>query len=182
MPAFDSLLTNDLLTVSIGILVARLVLGLYMAAHGAQKLLGWFGGYGIAETAGFFEQLGFRPARPFVIVASLTEIVSGLLVAAGFLGPVGPALMLSVLIVAAVSVHWANGMFVTSNGIEHALIFGAGSFALALTGPGQFSLDAALGLQALWSPAIAWAAVAIGVVGGIANLVARRRPDQPAAH
>ena len=181
-PYIDPSTPPDLIALSAGLLVARLVLGLYMAAHGAQKLLGWFGGPGVTVTSGFFEQLGFRPARMFVITASLAEIAAGLLVALGFLGPVGPALMLSVLIVAAVSVHWPNGLFVTSNGIEHAVIFAAGAFALALTGPGLFSLDAVVGLEALWSPRLAWAAITIGVMGGIANLAVRRPPQEPAAH
>ncbi|MQA90155.1 MAG: SDR family NAD(P)-dependent oxidoreductase [Gemmatimonas sp.] len=128
-------------------------------------------GYGIYV---FFEQIGFRPARAFVIVASLTEILSGLLVGLGLLGPIGPALMLSVLIVAGVSVHWPNGLFVASNGIEHAVIFAAGAFALALTGPGLFSLDAALGLQSLWTSGVASVAITIAVIGGVANLAARR--------
>jgi len=124
---------GDLTALGIGLLVARLVLGLYMAAHGAQKLFGWFGGPGLATTGTFFEQIGFRPGRLFAFIASATEVVSGILVALGLLGPVGPALMLSVLIVAALTVHWQNGLFATDNGIEHAAIFAATAFALALT-------------------------------------------------
>ena len=67
--------------------------------------------------------------------------------ALGLFGPVGPALMLSVMIVAAVSVHLKNGLFAMSNGIELPLLYGAAAAALALTGPGQYSLDALLGLQ-----------------------------------
>src|SRR5580765_8319606 len=89
-----------------GLFVARLVIGPLMAAHGAQKLFGWFGGYGLAGTGGFFEGLGFRPGRLFAGAASVAEITSGLLVALGFLGPAGPAIMLSVMVVAAFSVHW----------------------------------------------------------------------------
>ena len=99
----------DAATLGTGLLVARLVLGALMVAHGGQKLFGWFGGDGLAGTAGFFEQLGFRPGRLFVITASLAEAAGGLLIALGLFGPVGPALLLSVMIVAAVSVHWGNG-------------------------------------------------------------------------
>src|ERR1043165_3576929 len=137
-----------------GLLIARLVLGLLMAGHGAQKLFGWFGGHGLAGVRGFMEQLGFRPGRPFALAAALSEVVSGLLVALGFLGPIGPAIMISVMIVAAVAVHWRNGVWVTSNGIEVPLLYTTGAFALALTGPGRYSLDALLGLTRLWTPAV----------------------------
>jgi len=99
----------DLQTLSIGLLFARIVIGLLMAAHGAQKLFGWFGGYGLNKTGEFFIHLGFARGRTFAAAASVTEITSGLLVALGFLGPIGPALMISVMIVAAVTVHLEHG-------------------------------------------------------------------------
>src|SRR5438876_2402289 len=129
-----------------GLFVARVVFGSLMAAHGAQKLFGWFGGYGLAGTGGFFEALGFRPGRFFAAAAGLAETGGGLLVALGLFGPAGPALVVSVMIVAAVSVHWPHGLFAASNGIELPLLYGAAAAALALTGPGRFSLDALLGL------------------------------------
>jgi putative oxidoreductase len=172
--------TPDVFALSAGLLIARLVLGLLMSAHGTQKLFGWFGGHGLAGTAGMFDRLGFRPGRLFATMAASTEVVSGLLVALGFLGPVGPALMLAVMIVAALSVHWKNGLFAASNGIELPLLFGAGAFALALTGPGRFSLDALFGLQSLWTPSVAWWALAVAIVGGVGNL-ALRRPAPPAS-
>ncbi|MEP7227670.1 MAG: DoxX family protein [Gemmatimonadales bacterium] len=168
-------------TLSSGLLIARLVFGLLMVGHGTQKLFGWFGGYGLAGTGGFFEGLGFRPGRAFAAAASLTEIAGGLLLALGFLGPVGPALIISVMLVAAISVHWQNGLFATSNGIELPLLYAAGAISLALTGPGHFSLDAVLGLTSLWTPGIVWAAIAIGVVGGVVNLALRRSAPQHAA-
>lgn len=165
---------TDASTISIGLLAARLVLGLLMAAHGSQKLLGWFGGHGLAATAGFFDSMGFRPGRLFATTASSTEIVSGLLLALGFLGPVGPALMIAVMIVAATTVHMKNGLFAANNGIELPLLYGVGALGLLLTGPGNLSLDAALGLGILTAPVIAWTALAIGVAGGFLNLLARR--------
>jgi putative oxidoreductase len=163
-----------------GILVARVVFGLLMAAHGTQKLFGWFGGYGLAGTAGFFEALGFRPGKFFAATAASTEIAAGLLMALGLLGPIGPALFLSLMIVAAVSVHWQNGLFGQNNGIEMPLLYGVAGVALALTGPGAYSLDAAFGLAGLWTPALAWTALAIGALGGVANLAIRKTAPAPA--
>jgi len=160
----------------VGLLIARVVLGTLMAAHGSQKLFGWFGGHGLRTTGEFFVQLGFRPGRLFATAASVGEVTSGLLVALGFLGPVGPALMISVMIVAAISVHWAHGLFATSNGIELPLLYATGALGLALVGPGPYSLDALLGITSAWTPGITWAVLAIGIVGGLANLMIRRRP------
>ena len=167
---------------SAGLLAARIVFGLYMASHGAQKLFGWFGGYGIAGTSGYFEQIGFRPGRVFAAVASAAECFGGLATAIGFLGPIGPALMVSVMVVA-IGIHWGNGLFTTParNGIELALLYAVGAFALALSGPGVFSLDKLLGLEGIWTPEVAWTILAIGVAGGVANL-AIRRPSVEAAN
>ena len=162
-----------------GLLIARMVLGLLMAAHGTQKLFGWFGGYGLAGTGGFFEQLGFRPGRFFAATAGTTEVVGGLLVAAGLLGPLGPALIVSVMVVAIATVHWGHGLFAQNNGIETPLLYAVVAVALALTGPGAYSLDALLRLS--WSGEIAWIALALGVFGGVANL-AIRKTNPEAAH
>jgi putative oxidoreductase len=167
-------LAFNLAGLSAGLLIARLLFGLLMAAHGSQKLLGWFGGHGLTGTGAFLESIGYFPGRTFATIAATTEVVSGLLVALGLLGPVGPALMLSVMIVAAITVHLPNGLLSTGNGVEVPLIYGAGAVALALTGFGAYSLDAALGLQSLWSPALSLGVVALGVLGGIGNLLIRR--------
>ena len=160
-----------------GLFIARMVLGLLMAAHGTQKLFGWFGGYGLAGTGGFFEQLGFRPGRFFAAAAGTTEVVGGLLVAAGLLGPLGPALIVSVMMVAIATVHWPHGLFAQNNGIETPLLYAVGAVALALTGPGAYSLDALLRLS--WSGEIAWIALALGVLGGAANLAIRKTGSVP---
>jgi putative oxidoreductase len=161
-----------------GLLIARMVFGLLMAAHGTQKLFGWFGGYGLAGTAGFFEQLGFRPGKVFAAAAAGTELVAGLLVAFGLLGPLGPALIVSVMIVAAATVHWQHGLFAQNNGIEVPLLYGVAALTLALTGYGAFSLDAALALT--WSEPVIWSVLAAGIVGGFANLAIRRTAPAPA--
>src|SRR2546423_2035419 len=163
-------------TLGIGLLLVRVVIGVIMAAHGAQKLLGWFGGYGLRGTGQFFEQLGFQPGPAFAAAASISEIVSGLLVALGFLGPVGPALMISVMIVAAMTVHWEHGLFAANNGIELPLLYGITAFGLALTGFGQYSLDNWLGIAGHVPVIVTWIVLAIGIVGGFGNLALRRRP------
>jgi putative oxidoreductase len=157
-----------------GLLVARVVFGLLMAGHGAQKLFGWFGGYGLNATGQFMVQLGYPRGRFFAAVASASEVVSGLLLALGLLGPIGPALIVAIMIVAAVTVHLQNGVFSTSNGIEVPLLFGAAAVAFGLAGYGPYSLDAVTGLSAIWTPTLTLIVLGFGVVGGIANLLIRR--------
>jgi putative oxidoreductase len=164
----------------LGLLLARVVIGLIMAAHGAQKLFGWFGGYGLNKTGEFFAHLGFRPGRGFAAVASLTEITSGLLVATGFLGPIGPALMISVMIVAMITVHWEHGLFASSNGVEVPLLYMTVALGLALTGYGPYSLDRVLGIAGRWTSGLTAVVVAVGVLGGFANVAIRRRPTTTA--
>src|SRR5882672_9868046 len=109
---------------SIGLLILRLVVGLALAAHGAQKLFGWFGGYGIAGTGQFLEQLGFRPGRLQAAQAGIAETVGGLFLAAGFLTPAAAAALVAVMVVAAVSVHIKKGFFAQSGGYEYTLVLG----------------------------------------------------------
>ena len=153
-----------------GLLALRLVVGLVMAAHGSQKLFGWLGGYGIAGTGHFFEGLGFRPGRLFAAAAGTSELLGGLLIAAGFLGPIGPVLVLATMIVAIVTVHWSGGLFASTNGVELPLIYAAVAIGLIFTGPGAYSLDAALGLTGFWTLGVAWAALVAGIAGAIVNL------------
>jgi putative oxidoreductase len=164
----------DVQLFDLGLFLIRVVFGLVFAGHGAQKLFGWFGGYGIAGTGGFLESIGFRPGKLFATAAALSEFGGGLLLALGFLGPVGPALLLSVMFVAGITVHRKNAFFVATNGLEHPLIMATAAVGIALTGPGRFSLDAALGDYRLLTPGVTWIILALGLIGAIANLAMRR--------
>jgi len=172
---------SSLPPLGVGLLAARLVVGLAMAAHGTQKLLGWFRGPGLDKTGEFFAYLGFQPGRTFATVASLTELAGGLLVATGFLGPVGPALIVSVMVVAIATVHWQHGLFAGDNGIEVPMLYIVTALVLVLTGYGRFSVDTLFGLEPVWTATIRWLVLGAGVLGGLANLVIRHRPAQQGA-
>jgi putative oxidoreductase len=161
----------------LALLLVRLV-GLGIAAHGAQKLFGWFGGYGIAGTGGFFESLGFRPGKLFAAAAGIAELVGGLLLVLGLGGPIGPMLLIATMIVATT----AHKGFFAPQGFELAVLYGALAFVLAFVRFGAYSLDAALGIDVLWTPVLAWYAVGLGVLGGLVNIALRRKPaPQPQA-
>jgi putative oxidoreductase len=158
------------------LLIARLIVGLALAAHGMQKLLGWFGGYGLKGTGGFFESLGFRPGVLFALAAGLGEVGGGLLTAAGLLGPIGPGLIITVMVVAIVGVHLHNGFFAQANGYELPLMYAVVGLVLAIAGPGTYSLDALLGFSLLSGPTLSWIVTGCAVAVGLAN-VAVRRPN-----
>jgi putative oxidoreductase len=165
---------------NIGLLLARLVFGALMAAHGTQKLFGWFGGYGLTGTGGFFDGLGFRPGRFFAAAAGLAETFGGLLFALGFIEPLASLAIISVMVVAIGSVHLGRGLFAATNGVEVPVLYASAAAALALTGPGAYSLDAVFGLLSVWTPGVKMLAIAVGVAGGFANLMLRRPVPQPA--
>jgi putative oxidoreductase len=119
-----------------------------MMGHGAQKLFGSFGGHGPAGTGGFFESLGLTPGRQMAILAGVGEIVGGALLALGLLTPLSAALLSAVLLTAAWTAHRAAGIWVTEGGYEYNLVLITGLFALTAVGPGEWSLDNALGIDA----------------------------------
>ncbi len=162
------------------LLVVRLILGGILFAHGAQKLFGWFGGHGLGGTGGWLESIGFKPGKLFALAAGLCEAGGGLLVLLGFLGAIGPGLIVIAMVTAMGSVHWKNGLFVTSNGIEMPLAWATCALALAFVGPGAYSLDRALGI-ALNGPWVARGAILVAVVIGLVNVMLRRPQPAPQA-
>ena len=125
---------------SLGLLVIRLVFGLTFAAHGLQKLFGWFGGHGLAGTTGFMESLGFKPGRFFAMLAGSGEVVGGLLLALGLWLPLAALLIVVPMLVAIAKVHGPKGYWLTSGGFEYNAAIIAVAIGLALTGPGAYSL------------------------------------------
>jgi putative oxidoreductase len=164
----------------IALLGLRLVVGLGFAAHGAQKLFGFFGGHGIEGTAGFFEQIGLRPGRLHAWMAGGTEFLGGLLIALGLGTPFAAAALIGVMTAAVLTVHLRNGFFVSANGYEYNLVLAATVFTLAGIGAGNWSLDAALDLN-LAGAGWALGALAAGVLGGLgAVLSGRLAPESQA--
>jgi putative oxidoreductase len=157
-----------------GLLLVRLAVGLTVAAHGAQKLFGVFGGHGLGGTAQFLDSLRFRPGRAHAWLLALAEFGGGLLLALGWLTPLGAAAVLGVMVAAIVAVHASKGFFVAQGGVEHPLVIGAAAAGLAFTGPGRVSVDAALG-WALQGTDWGLAAVAAGVLAAVAVLGLRSR-------
>lgn len=162
----------------IGLLLLRSAIGLTLAAHGAQKLFGWFGGYGLDGTGGFMESLGFRPGRRQALMAGLVEFGGGLLLALGLLTPIAAAAVVAVMLVAAVSVHLKAGFFLATGGYEYNLVLAVAALAVAFTGPGALSLDALLGLP-LGGALSGGAALFAGVAGGAVQLAGRTRATAP---
>jgi putative oxidoreductase len=143
--------------VEFGLLLLRLFVGLLFAAHGAQKLFGWFGGGGPQGTAGFFASLGYRRPGTMAIVTGLSELGGGLMLAAGFLTPLASFLLATVMLNAIITVVFPKGFL---GGYEFELTLLVAAIALAATGPGEISLDDAIG----WADnitGVAWASLAL---------------------
>lgn len=157
-----------------GLLVIRVALGGIMAAHGAQKLFGWFGGPGLAGTGGWLEAMGLRPDRMWAALNGLAEFAGGALLVLGLITPLGSAAVAGVMLVAIATVHWRNGFFNSNGGYEFNLLIVAVAIALAFTGPGTISIDDLAG-WALAGPEWGLAALGVSVVAA-GSVLAMRRP------
>jgi putative oxidoreductase len=162
-----------------GRLLLRAVLAATFVVHGTQKLFGWFGGAGPDGTGQFFDSLGLRPGRRQAVAAGTVETGSGVLMAAGLWTPAAAAGLSAVMITALRTAIWSEGVRPGTG--EFELLLAAAAVSLADSGPGQWSLDRALGQErsgAGW----ALAALAAGGAGSALAIAAgRRQPTPPAA-
>ena len=158
--------------IDVGLLVLRIGLGLTVAAHGSQKLFGWYGGSRIAGFSAGLTRMKLKPAVFWAWIAALSEFGGGLLVVLGLVSPFGCFAVMAAMSMAIWLVHWPKGFFNTKGGIEFPLLIWVGALALSVTGPGAVSLDSMLGLH-LPEPA-AWIAGAIGLVLGVSGALASR--------
>lgn len=156
------------ITLSIGLLILRVVAGLTLAAHGSQKLLGWFGGNGFKGTLQMQQRMGFKPDWLWAGFVVLGEFGGGLSLAFGFLTPLGAAGMFGAMLMAMIKGHWKNGFFNGKRGIEFTLQLVTIGVAIGIMGPGSYSLDALFGLhlpEALLFVILAAAALLVDIIG-----------------
>jgi putative oxidoreductase len=155
------------MSVAWALLIIRLVVGLTLAAHGAQKLFGWFGGPGFVKVEHGFRAQGLKPARLWTALAILGEVGGGLSLAFGFLTALGAAGAIGAMVMA-IRTHWTKGFFGSRGGYEYPLVLLAMGLALGLAGPGAYSLDTLFRIawpQALVFGIFALAAVLMDVIG-----------------
>ncbi|MET9682883.1 DoxX family protein [Streptomyces coeruleorubidus] len=158
-----------------GLLVLRLVVGLLIAGHGVQKVSFRLGGDGFAGGTEEFRRDGFRGGRLTALAAGAGQIGSGLFLAAGLLTPLAAMAAMGVMTVAG-SVKWPKGLWVQHDGYEYPLVLVVVCAALALTGPGRWSVDHAAGIV----PWPAWVVVAALVLGPVSGLLTRLVLQRPA--
>jgi len=163
----------------LGLTALRVVVGGAFAAHGAQKLFGWFGGPGPDALGQGFEQMGIRPGKRNAVIAGASELGGGAMIATGFLTPLGAAAIVAVMDQAVRTVHWSKGFFNSDGGYEYNVVLAASVLAIADIGPGPVSLDRALGTEKS-GPFWALAALAAGLAGP--RLLERFAPEAAGEH
>jgi putative oxidoreductase len=158
----------------LALLVERTILGGYLAAHGAQKLFGSFGGPGLEPVITAFDSIGLRPGSVTARAAGLSELLGGALTMAGMADPVGPVALAGTMVVAS-STHLDNGPFTANHGYELPLTNFAAALALVATGPGRYSIDGLLGRRLPRSLARLSVVGAVGAGGLTLAMVLRAR-------
>lgn len=122
----------------------RIGVGVVFVAHGAQKLFGAFGGYGLEATGQWMASIGLEPGYLMALGAGLGEFVGGLLLLVGLLTRPAAVVGVVTMVVALFAAHWSNGFFLSNNGFEYALTLALAALALVMLGGGRISLDRAL--------------------------------------
>lgn len=157
-----------------GLLLIRAVVGLTLAAHGYNK---FFGGGRIPGTARWFESMGMRPnGKVHALAAASTELGAGVLLALGLLTPLAAAGFVGLMIVAAWTVHRGSGFFIVGSGWEYNLVLAAVPVGIAMIGPGDLSIDAAIGIDDLNAGVAFLLSAVLGVAAGVGLLAGCYRP------
>jgi putative oxidoreductase len=125
----------------------RIGAGVIFAAHGAQKLFGWFGGYGLEGTGAWMASIGIEPGVLMAAMAGSAEFLGGLLLIFGLLVRPAAAVLAFTMLVAIVTVHLENGLFMSNNGYEFGLALLVISIGLVFRGAGSLSADRLLQAQ-----------------------------------
>jgi putative oxidoreductase len=133
------------MAISLGLLILRIVAGLTLAAHGSQKLFGWFGGPGFNGTLGMMKSMRFEPNWLWALLAGLGEFAGGLLLAVGFLTPIGAIGVVGAMLMAILKAHWKNGFWNSKRGYEFPLNLLVIALVIGIVGPGNYAIDAAIG-------------------------------------
>jgi putative oxidoreductase len=162
--------------VDLGLLALRVLVGVVFSLHGMQKMFGWFGGRGLEATAGGFGALGFGDGKIAARLAATGEMAGGLGLALGLLTPLASMAAIGVMTVAALLNRSQRGFWAAGNGWEINYYIICVAFALAITGPGAYSLDAVLGLGWLSGPISALLGLAVGVGLGFLRWTTRNAP------
>ena len=129
------------------LLILRLLIGLVVAAHGAQKLFGWAGGSGLQGFGGWLATMGLLPPLFWALLGALGEFGGGVLLALGLLNPLGALGVAGAMAMAMALVHWKNGFWTTKGGYEFPFVLLVTSATLGAVGPGRYALDTVLGLS-----------------------------------
>lgn len=125
-------------------LALRVPVGIILAAHGAQKLYGWFGGYGLEGTGQWMASIGLEPGYLMALLAGSAEFFGGLALIFGLLTRPAAAVSAFTMLVAIFSVHFEHGLFLSNNGYEYALALFAATLALTIQGAGSYAADNAI--------------------------------------
>ena len=139
----NSALLNKVLLSKAGVaaLILRAPIGLILAAHGAQKLFAWFGGYGLEGTGQWMASIGMTPGYLMALLAGSAEFFGGIAILLGLLTRPAAVVAAFTMVVAIFSVHINNGLFMANNGYEYALTLLVVLVAIAVQGGGSYSLD-----------------------------------------